>query len=217
MRCGLYGKLPARRDFVAAGAPRAFLRLWEPWLEAVMKEARALQGESAFAAHYHRAPIWRFWLGPAVCGEAFVGALMASVDALGRMYPLTLMGFDGEGRPLAPPTRAAREAWFHDAEALLLDALDPEAETGALLGRLKGLSGDAGGDDAPGAAAQALAALAPWASPAEEDEASVWWTIGGENVPPLALAAAGLPQGAAFSAMFGPSPQAADESGVPRG
>jgi len=30
MPCGLYGKLPAKRDFIALSVPGAFLRVFEP-------------------------------------------------------------------------------------------------------------------------------------------------------------------------------------------
>ncbi len=33
MSAGLFGKLPAKRDFVAVNAPRRFLETWEPWLQ----------------------------------------------------------------------------------------------------------------------------------------------------------------------------------------
>jgi type VI secretion system protein ImpM len=142
MRCGLFGKLPAKRDFIAVSAPRVFLRLWEPWLEKGLTEARARVGEADFAAAYNSAPIWRFWLGPALCGEAFAGAFMPSVDALGRMFPLTLIGASAGAGALAPPDAEPREQWFTTVEALLLDALDPDASLEELAKRLDGLGCD---------------------------------------------------------------------------
>ncbi len=142
MRCGLFGKLPAKRDFIAVGAPRAFLRLWEPWLEQGLAAARANCSEEEFAAAYNTAPIWRFWLGPALCGKAFAGAFMPSVDALGRMFPLTLIGASADAAPLEPPDVDPREEWFAAVETLLLDALDPEASLQALVERLEGLCRD---------------------------------------------------------------------------
>jgi type VI secretion system protein ImpM len=142
MRCGLFGKLPAKRDFIAVSAPRAFLRLWEPWLEKGLTEARAHVAEDDFAAAYNSAPIWRFWLGSALCGKAFVGAFMPSVDALGRMFPLTLIGAAAGAAALEPPDVDPREQWFAAVEALLLDALDPNASLEALVKRLDGLGCD---------------------------------------------------------------------------
>ena len=33
MRCGLFGKLGAKRDFIALATPRSFLEAWEPWVQ----------------------------------------------------------------------------------------------------------------------------------------------------------------------------------------
>ena len=68
MAAGLYGKLPAKRDFVAANAPRRFLEMWEPWLQASVATSRQTLGENWLPA-YNSAPIWRFWLGAGLCGE----------------------------------------------------------------------------------------------------------------------------------------------------
>ena len=62
MRCGLFGKLPAKRDFIALFAPRDFLDVWEPWMQSSISASREklLDGwQQAFLT----APIWRFWLG----------------------------------------------------------------------------------------------------------------------------------------------------------
>ena len=32
MRCSLFGKLAAKRDFIEQFAPREFLNAWEPWM-----------------------------------------------------------------------------------------------------------------------------------------------------------------------------------------
>ena len=44
MRCGLYGKLPAKRDYVAIGTPREFLAAWEPWLQGGVSTSRMSLG-----------------------------------------------------------------------------------------------------------------------------------------------------------------------------
>ena len=40
--------------------------------------------------HWLRSPIWRFWLGRRIAGRTVVGALMPSVDGVGRYFPLCL-------------------------------------------------------------------------------------------------------------------------------
>lgn len=227
MRCGLYGKLPAKRDFIAASVPRAFLRLWEPWIEAGLAAARARAGEARFAEAFNGAPIWRFWLGPAVFGEAALGALMASVDALGRMYPLTLVGVGAEGDAPEPPDVDPHAAWFSAAEDILLDALDPDGGFEALLARIDTLCAAAGepvreahgkpfGEpfgEATGDLTQAFAALRREQADAADDAASFWWTIGGVGFAPLAFAASGMPSAAAFADMFDPERRDADLPG----
>jgi type VI secretion system protein ImpM len=83
MRCGLFGKLPAKRDFVALQAPRAFLAVWEKWLQAGVSASRAELGAD-WQALFLRAPIWRFWLGAELAGAPVLGAFMPSVDGVGR-------------------------------------------------------------------------------------------------------------------------------------
>ncbi len=45
MPAGFFGKLPSKRDFVASGASRAFLELWEPWLQASLATSRQTLGD----------------------------------------------------------------------------------------------------------------------------------------------------------------------------
>ena len=181
MRCGLFGKLPAKRDFVAIAAPRAFLRLWEPWLEKGLTAGRASKAEGDFAEAFSTAPIWRFWLGPALCGQAIAGAFMPSVDALGRMFPLTLIA---SGDDLAPPDVDPREAWFAQVEDVLLDALDPATPFETTVARLEALgekenSADAQAQDSSARAFAAMRAAQP-DCPAQA--ATFWWTVGGAGI-----------------------------------
>ena len=125
MSAGLFGKLPAKRDFIGMNASRRFLEAWEPWLQAGVAMSKQMLGD-AWVETYNRAPIWRFWLGADFCGETMIGAFMPSVDGVGRSFPLAV--FVGEGdASLAPPELEPNDAWFEAAEAVLLDALEPGA------------------------------------------------------------------------------------------
>ena len=53
---------------------------------------------------YLTAPIWRFWLGADICGATVVGALMSSLDGVGRYYPLTLFACADPERSSHRPT-----------------------------------------------------------------------------------------------------------------
>src|SRR5919106_784057 len=111
MRCGLYGKLPAKRDFVAVSTPRGFLDAWEPWMQGGISASRQDLGEGWQEA-FLRAPIWRFWLGADLCGTTVLGAFMSSLDGVGRYYPLTLLTWAEEGEAIAPPDLDPQETWF---------------------------------------------------------------------------------------------------------
>jgi type VI secretion system protein ImpM len=203
MRCGLFGKLPAKRDFIAVSTPRAFLSLWEPWLEQGLAAWRAHEAESDFARAFATAPIWRFWLGPALCGEAIAGAFMPSVDALGRMFPLTLIGTSGVD-DLAPPDLDPRDRWFAQVEDLLLDALDPGTPFETTVARLDALGAGEHEAAAPArdASARAFAAMRAEDRDCPAGAATFWWTIGGADCPPRAMMRRAMPAPATFTDML---------------
>src|ERR1044072_3316439 len=125
MRCGLFGKLAAKRDFIALFAPRAFLDTWEPWMQSGIAASRDVlknEWQQAFLA----APIWRFWLGADICGATVAGVFMPSLDGVGRYYPLTLFAFTDPGLAIKPPDIDAQHDWFHAAEDYLLTTLDKD-------------------------------------------------------------------------------------------
>ena len=137
MSAGLFGKLPAKRDFIGMNASRRFLEAWEPWLQAAVATSKQMLGD-AWIETYNRAPIWRYWLGSDFCGEAMIGAFMPSVDGVGRSFPLAI--FVGEGdASLAPPELEPNDAWFEAAEAVLLEALEPGATLELIAERVAGL------------------------------------------------------------------------------
>lgn len=215
MRIGLFGKLHAKRDFIALATPRAFLNCWEPWLQGAMSASRHALGDGWQAA-FLEAPIWRFWLGPGLCGTPVLGAMMPSIDGVGRYFPLTLIACDPDapaGTPaIPPPEQDPQEPWFARAEAMLFDTLDPnrtfEQTTAALdalphpatapvmSGQLEPAYGGvvtADGEPArfdPGAA---FARLRTGAWPMHQGSLTSWWTAGGAGYPPRAAAFAGMP------------------------
>ncbi|HLW89982.1 MAG TPA: type VI secretion system-associated protein TagF [Roseiarcus sp.] len=217
MHAGLYGKLPAKRDFVAANTPRAFLDLWEPWLQGSVATSRQLLGE-AWRDAYLSAPIWRFWLGANFCGEAVLGAFMPSIDGVGRYFPLTI--FIGEGA-LPPPELEPNKDWFDAVETILLDALHPERDFESIAAAVAGLPAPAQspveasiagitllskgsilvrdfGDELP----LALRAARRFGHHHTFAGQSFWWTIGGEGFPPTAIIESGLPGPERFAEML---------------
>src|SRR5699024_2225277 len=117
------------------------------WLQSCLAESRRDLGEGWLDA-WLCAPIWRFWLGSRIAGVPALGAMMPSVDGVGRYFPLCVLGaHDG----LPPPDEDEHAGWLDAAEGLMLAAL---AEGGTYEGLLAGLdalpwppSGGAMGDD----------------------------------------------------------------------
>jgi len=79
----IFGKLPAHGDFVARGIGAAEREALDAWLSGEMLAARAALGGD-FEERYDRAPPWRF------AGPDGAGVLVASVDGVGRRFPLYL-------------------------------------------------------------------------------------------------------------------------------
>jgi type VI secretion system protein ImpM len=219
MSAGLFGKLPAKRDFIAARAPRPFLAVWEPWLQAGMATSKQMLGTDWNDA-FNRAPIWRFWLGEGICGQATLGAFMASVDGVGRSFPLTIFFGDGEGS-IPPPEIETNDAWFDAAETILLNALEPmstfdevaaAAEAMAPPVRTPSTSSEVHVEFLPENAvlARSAAGCGPRTFAALRESGyrrvyaaqSFWWTVGGEDYSPLALAVVGLPSAPRFTDML---------------
>src|SRR4051794_33362403 len=111
MKCGIFGKLPAKRDFVAHNLPRQFLSFWETWLQSAVSASHSQLGDQWHEA-FLSAPIWRFWIGARICGTSAVGPLMPSVARVGQFSPLPVCACPPEGARIAPPVVEPMEEWF---------------------------------------------------------------------------------------------------------
>jgi type VI secretion system protein ImpM len=220
MRCGLFGKLPPKRDFVALFAPRVFLDAWEPWMRSGISASQKSLGPDWQQA-FLTAPIWRFWLGAEICGTPVVGAFMPSLDGVGRYYPLTIFACADPDTPIPPPDINPQDEWFIASESLLLSALEKdvtfEAITSALgqIAQPKCQNGDQLPDDMIGARGGAIAVPAAGRSFQEicgslrianhasaYAAASFWWTLGGADYPPIALSCRGMADPFLFAGML---------------
>ena len=182
---GLFGKLPARGDFVRGGLPGSFVAPWDAWLQQMLATSRERLGEEWLPA-WLEAPVWRFALAPGLCGaDAVLGVMLPSVDRVGRYFPLTLVALfvpNGGAARRAEPADAGTEAeaWLDGAEAAGRAALEQDAspeQAAALL------------PDPPSC----------WAVPAD---GSRWWTEGGPRVAPTRWQRAALPDADDFVAML---------------
>ena len=137
---GLFGKLPARGDFVRAGLPGDFVAAWDDWLQHVIAASRARMGADWLPA-FLEAPVWRFALAPGLCGaHAASGLWLPSVDRVGRYFPLTLAAM----LPVAAPT------WLDACEAAGRAALEEDAAPEDVLRRLPPAAADAGAPEPAG-------------------------------------------------------------------
>ena len=122
----LFGKLPQRRDFVTHAMPPALLSPFETFLSKGMGQARQDLG-AAFEADYLVMPAWRFWIGSGCFGRAAVGALVPSVDGVGRHFPLAILAIAPEGRRFEHPLVDPAGHLLRAIEARLLAALGADA------------------------------------------------------------------------------------------
>jgi type VI secretion system protein ImpM len=219
MRCGLIGKLAAKPDYVAIEAPGGLIATIEPWLHAGVSSSREQLGarwREAFLA----APIWRLWLGAEICGATILGALTPSIDSEGRYFPLLAFAASDPGGAIPPPEFEAHGDWFKAAEALLLSTLERGAsfeETAAALARLPTPAAAPPVAARPPIAQVRGGVLAPlddkapeqvfaWLRRADWAKAygagSFWWTEGGADFRPLALAFRLMPDPMLFAAML---------------
>lgn len=174
---GLYGKLPARGDFVRVGLPNTFVAPWDAWLQAGIAASRDQFGTDWLPA-WLEAPVWRFSLAPGLCGpDAVLGLMLPSVDRVGRYFPLTLAAVFPHGAASDPATA---EAWLDDAEAAGRAALEQDATQDQVAALLPPL---------------------PHAVPARTT-GSRWWTAGGPRVAAAEWRRPALPDSEDFAAML---------------
>jgi type VI secretion system protein ImpM len=219
MPAGLFGKLPAKRDFISANVSRRFLNVWEPWLQSGLTMSKETMGQ-AWTEVYNRAPIWRFWLGSDFCGEATIGAFMPSVDGVGRPFPLAIFA-GGVDNSVAPPEIDSNDQWCEAAEAILLHALEDGATLEAIADKvatmpapvLQPRAGDAAGArELPDGAilvrnvdrgiSLAFHEARQFGHRRVLASHSFWWTVGGEGFRPLVLSHVGLPSAVRFADML---------------
>ena len=220
MTAGLFGKLPAKRDFIGTNASRRFLEVWEPWLQAGVATSKQMLG-AGWIETYNRAPIWRYL--------ARRGLLRRGDDrrvhALGRRRrPRRFRSPFSSAkatRRLPPPELEPNDAWFEAAEAILLDALEPGATLELIAEKVWRCPRRRFSLGQPRTTAWKNWPTAPSSPATSASEVSAaflaarrfgrrrafasqtfWWTIGGEGFPSLALSEVGLPPATRFADML---------------
>lgn len=204
MGVGVFGKLPAKRDFVQKDMPRELMEVLDPWLQSALGESQSALGDG-WLDHYLSAPIWRFWLGSAVIGRSVLGALMPSVDWIGRYFPLCVAGTWDD--PVGPPEINLQTAWYAGVEALMLEQLMSENATyEELLDGLKGVAppeaepSEGFGNDLAGQ----LARLRHASAETFYRRQSYWWVPENEDTsqPAMVRMHSGMPSPVEYTAMI---------------
>ncbi len=212
---GFFGKLPARGDFVGRRLDQAFRTEFDGWLQRAIATSKRQLG-TAWLPAYLNTPIWRFVLGPGLCGAApTLGVLMPSVDRVGRYFPLVIAAqLPG---CLSPGTmfHSAR-TWFDAAEQLILRSLDDDfdfdsfdADVVAMGVPTYARAGDEGRGGGlrmdlqdSGDMGATYAQILDQVLMGNNVQFSLWWTLGSERVRPSVLLSAGLPAPANFAAFL---------------
>jgi type VI secretion system protein ImpM len=212
---GVFGKLPVLGDFLDRGLPRDLVDAWHGWLVAGLAASRGALGPT-FEPAYMAAPVWRVVVPAGTLATAgLAGVVLPSVDAVGRLFPLTLavpLAADAGIDPLdAEPWLDALEA--SGRAGLALDehperwivglaglppppALDRRAETGWLA------PDGSGGEDVVCRVRRGLLRLAARGR-------TLLWSQGSPFVRPAAWIADRPPEGEAFARLLAdPQPRA---------
>jgi type VI secretion system protein ImpM len=181
---GLFGKLPARGDFVRENLPRDFTDSWDSWWQRGLADTQGRWGEEWYAA-WLEAPVWRFVLPPGLCGKSGVlGLWLPSVDKVGRYSPLTIAA-------VAPcdwlPHVGEMTAFLAAAEEAGRDALESDLAPADLLERIRSAF---------------VAAEAPPPELGFVPGCTAWWTEGGPRVVARFETGTALPEGSEFAALI---------------
>ena len=183
-RVGLFGKLPARGDFVRENLPRTFTDIWDEWWQRGLANSQQ-RPRDEWCAAWLEAPVWRFVLPPGLCGRnGVLGLWLPSVDKAGRYSPLTIAAIASTDWA---PYVGAMSSFLAGSEQAGRDALEHDLSPAALLQRVLEcfIAGDA-----------------PRLSPDFAPARATWWTEGGPRVVPRRRTGCVLPEGRCFAALI---------------
>jgi type VI secretion system protein ImpM len=125
---GLYGKVPARGDFVSRRLSPEFIDAWDAWQQSAISESRRRLGVH-WLDFFLSAPVWRFVVPAGMFSKAgWAGVLLPSVDRVGRYFPLTLAAPLLEERLNSALTLMKALPWLERLEAAALEALVPDLD-----------------------------------------------------------------------------------------
>ncbi len=215
-RPGFFGKLPARGDFVARRLDHQFRRHFDEWLQRCMATSQRQLGEG-WMQSYLNAPIWRFVLGPNLCGEApAIGVMMPSVDRVGRYFPLVVAVQLPDCLSPGSLFHQAKD-WFDAAEELILTSLDDQFDLDRFDQETQAIGlPEYQHASVPGEAPRPLRLDLDQTGDLSDTYGRIldqvvmggtlrfclWWTLGSEQVQASILLGEGLPPPANFAAFL---------------
>ncbi|OQP73873.1 type VI secretion-associated protein [Xanthomonas phaseoli pv. syngonii LMG 9055] len=185
---GFYGKLPAVGDFVHRRLPETFVEPWHAAMQALLSAAGA-----AITTPEYRPAVWHFVLPPGLAGTlAWAGAMRASVDRVGRAFPLVIAvplpadAANGTTTDAATPTDLRLPAWLDAADTVLSNIGAGRQQDGTWLDHACVALAQHVRDPAAPLAAPLLAAPTIAGS-------SLWWTAMTAAAPGAWMRIAGWP------------------------
>lgn len=221
---GFFGKIPSHGDFVRRRFPAELFEHWDDWLQSGLAASRGQLGDDWLTC-YLSGPIWRFCLSAGLCGQSqWTGAMMPSVDRVGRYFPLSVMSKIPANYPMFGVAISA-ENWFQDVESAMLstlieDGVDAE-QLSVQLDKIGPLALETPRDcaaeqsipqDVDHVAAKLSDAvnlgeaehvlIAKLADRVWGNRFSLWWSNGSEFVVPDARIYGGLPSAATFWTLY---------------
>lgn len=186
---GLFGKLPAHGDFVRRGLAPALAAALDDWLQA---ELGRFADPAAVIRDLTPARLATTALEP---GKLAVGAIVASWDRVGRVFPLVALRVTEHASGALPEVMSeAWDDWGGRAEAMLTAA------------RNAGWTADAAAAALEASARATMAALVPpppFAVPDSPEPETLAWRPVLLPGPRDVWRTPGLPSGAAFARLLG--------------
>lgn len=189
---GFFGKIPRLGDFVSRGLAHGCITEIDSWLQLGMTRAREEQPD--WRASYGRTPVWRFLLPRGQWGDtALAGVLIASIDRVGRHFPLVAcMSAAAAPEPAAPPRAAAgAEQLARILPPMMNQLQSPEM----MLQEIQRCARDGAGAHPPLPAVLQMFAA--------EGSRSVWWSVRHPEQPFLEFAHRGKPDAGLFLRLLG--------------
>lgn len=192
LRFGLYGKLPAIGDFVVRGLSRSQVAPLDQWLQAGLGALQ--QSDPDWLQPYLVAPAWCFVLPRGIWGEtALCGALIPSVDRVGRYFPLVTLGELSEAQAANRPDLCSHLAELAGAmPAVLHEGLEPDA----FMSKVEALGF--------WPLANPVAVPSVFERFAWEGDCSLWWAATRPDQPYRQYSHRGAPDAVLFRCLFGP-------------